>query len=167
MTDRCNPDRGSAPPTDAPEIIINVEQAAKHHAAVELSRKHGVEKKYNVKLLRQDYDVIKKAAEVEGRSASYFVSILIYDHIARELAVMGEASEDALLLIATKADAATDYDIMSTPWLYDMMSEYLNEIVATVTGAENADLKPLMEMIAKYQQEHSHHHAVVKLMLES
>ena len=111
--------------------------------------------------------MIKPAADAKGRSASYFVSFLIYDHITRELAGMGDDNEDAILLMATIADAATDYDIMSTPWLYDMMSERLDEIVAAVTGKDGADLTPLMEMIEKYQRANSHLHAVVKLMMET
>jgi uncharacterized protein (DUF1778 family) len=154
-------------PSTAPKIVIHADQAAKHSAAIELGRKQGIEKKYNIKLLRQDYDVIKVAAELEERSASYFVSYLIYDHIAREVAQMKATSEDAILLMAATADTATEYDIMSTPWLYDLMSDYLEKIVATVTGNNNVDLKPLEAMIAKYRHHNSHHHAVVKLMLGS
>lgn len=167
MTDPVTSDRLNAPAAEVPEIILHKDQAAKYHAAVELNNKNGVERKYNIKLLRQDYDVIKGAADAKGRSASYFVSFLIYDHIARKLADMGEDNEDAILLMATTADAATDYDIMSTPWLYDMMSEHLDEIVAAVTGTDGADLTQLMEMIEKYQRKNSHLHAVVKLMMES
>lgn len=167
MTDPVTADQESVTPPMAPRIIIHGDQAAKHTASVELGRKHGGEKKYNIKLLRQDYDVIKSAAESEGRSASYFVSFLIYDHIARDMDAMGEESQDALLLMAATADAATEYDIMSTPWLHDLMSDYLDKIVAAMTGRGNADMKPLEEMIAKYQHQNSHHHAVVKLMLES
>ncbi|AWZ19106.1 Hypothetical protein RAK1035_0395 [Roseovarius sp. AK1035] len=111
--------------------------------------------------------MIKMAADANGRSASYFVSFLIYDHIARELADMEEDNKDALLLMAATADVATDYDIMSTPWLYDIMSEYLDVIVAAMTGTDGADLAKLMKMIEKYQRENSHLHAVVKLMMES
>lgn len=167
MTDPVTPDRGSVTPPKVPKITIHADQAAKHTAEVELGPKQAIEKKYNIKLLRQDYDVIKAAAESESRSASYFVSFLIYDHIARDIAEMREESEDALLLMAATADAATEYDIMSTPWLYDLMSYHLDKIVAAVTGRGNADMKPLEEMIAKYQRQNSHHHAVVKLMLGS
>lgn len=167
MTDPATLNRGNATPSTAPKIIVHAEQAAKHTAAIELGRKQGVDKKYNIKLLRQDYDVIKAAAEIEERSASYFVSYLIYDHIAREVALMKEASEDALLLMAATADMATEYDIMSTPWLYDLMSDHLDKIVAAVTGSDDVDMKPLEAMIAKYRHHNSHHHAVVKLMLGS
>lgn len=167
MTDPVALGRGREAPPRMPKIIIHEDKAAKHYAAVELDRKHGIEKKYNIKLLRQDYDVIKVAAESEGRSASYFVSILIYDHIARAMDAMGEDSEDALLLMAVTADAATDYDVMSTPWLHDLMSEYLNEIVTTVTGTEKAGMKHLEELIGKYQHQNSHDHAVVKLAMGS
>ncbi|EDM33280.1 hypothetical protein RTM1035_14887 [Roseovarius sp. TM1035] len=167
MTDPFTSDRVSAPAADVPEIIIHKDQAAKYQAAVELKQKNDVERKYNIKLLRQDYDVIKMAADANGRSASYFVSFLIYDHIARELADMEEDNKDALLLMAATADVATDYDIMSTPWLYDIMSEYLDVIVAAMTGTDGADLAKLMKMIEKYQRENSHLHAVVKLMMES
>jgi hypothetical protein len=167
MTEPVTSDRGSVTPPKAPTIIIHRDRAAKHTAEVELGQKPGVEKKYNIKLLRQDYDVIKTAAESEGRSASYFVSFLIYDHIARNMTAMHEDKEDALLLMAATADAATEYDVMSTPWLYDLMSDYLDMIVGTVTGRENADMEPLEEMIAKYRHQKSHLHAVVTLMLES
>jgi hypothetical protein len=148
------------------EVIIHKDQAAKYHGAVDLGQKLGTEKKYNIKLLRMDYEVIKRASDIEGRSASYFVSFLIYDHIARELADMAEDSEDALLLIAASADEATEYDIMTTPWLHDLMSEYLNEVVAAVTGTRAADVEPLMAMIKKYQKSNSHLHAVVSLASE-
>ncbi len=167
MTDPVASDRVSTPAAEVPEIVIRKDRAAKYQAAVELNQRNGVERKYNIKLLRQDYDVIKTAADAKGRSASYFVSFLIYDHIARKLADMGEDNEDAILLMATKADAATDYDIMSTPWLYDMMSVHLDEIVAAVTETDGADLTLFMEMIEKYQRNNSHLYAVVKLMMES
>ena len=167
MADPVAPDRVRETMPKAPEIIIHRDRAAKYTAAVELGQKHGVEKKYNIKLLRQDYDVIKAAAESEGRSASYFVSFLIYDHIARDMADMPEDYEDALLLMAATADAATEYDIMATPWLYDLMADHLDNIVGAVTGRGSADMTPLDVMIAKYRHQNSHHHAVVKLMLES
>jgi hypothetical protein len=166
MTDPVPSQRGEQIILEMPEIIIHEEKAKKYWATVELSIKKGIEKKYNIKLLRQDYDVIKQAAEAEGRSASYFVSFLIYDHIARELAEMGEDSEDALILMAASADATTDYDIMSTPWVYDMMSEYIDEIVASVTRPESSEPSRLMEMVEKYKRKNSHHHSVVMLMLE-
>jgi uncharacterized protein (DUF1778 family) len=167
MPDSVTRSRRSATPSTAPKIVIHADQAAKHTSAIELGRKQGNEKKYNIKLLRQDYDVIKAAAEIEERSASYFVSYLIYDHIARDVAHMKAVSEDALLLMAATADTATEYDILSTPWLYDLMLDYLVKIVAAVTGNDDADLKPLDAMIAKYRHHNSHHHAVVKLMLGS
>lgn len=167
MTESVTSDRGSVTPPKNSRIIIHGDQAGKHTAKVELGRKQGVEKKYNIKLLRQDYDVTKAAAESEGRSASYFVSLLIYDHIARNIAALDEDSKDALLLMAAAADAATEYDLMSTPWLHDLMSDDLDMIVGAVTGKEDANLKPIEEMIAKYRHQKSHLHAVVMLMLGS
>lgn len=167
MTDSTGSVQKSGSSSQKPLVVIHRDKAQLHRGAVLLAEKRGVERKYNIKLLRQDYDVIKQVSEKESRSASYFVSFLIYDHVARELENMATDSADALLLIAATADAATEYDIMSTPWLYDVMNEHLEEIVAQVAQTRDADLEPLMNMIKKYSQSHSHLHAVVKLMMGS
>lgn len=148
-------------------VIIHRDRAKLHRSAVVLGEKRKAERKYNIKLLRQDYELIKQVSEKESRSASYFVSFLIYDHVARELENLAGDSADALLLITATADATTEYDIMSTPWLYDVMSEHLEEIVAKVAHTREADLEPLMQLIEKYSQSNSHLHAVVKLMMKA
>ena len=167
MTDSMTHNQKTGGSSDEVSVVIHWDQAILHRSAVLLGEKRQTEKKYNIKLLLQDYDVIKRAAESKSRSASQFVSFLIYDHVARELEIMAGDSADALLLIAATADAATEYDIMSTPWLYDLMSEHLEEIVAQVAGTREADLEPLMKMLEKYGKGNSHLHAVVKLMIGS
>jgi hypothetical protein len=160
------PKPGDAAASRKPAIRINYDRARQHRYSVTLGRKQGIERKYNIKLSRQDYQIIKLISDHEGRSASYFVSTLIYHHIFNELANMAGDSEDALLLIAAAADAAAEYNIMATPWLYDVMSEYIDEIAAKVTGTREADLTPLMELISKHEKNKSYLHEVAKLMLE-
>ena len=148
-------------------VVVHADKAEQWAGAVTLGGKRGVEKKYNIKLLQQDYEEIKKVAKNEGRSASYFVSFLIYDLIVRSLRDTSEASPDALLLIASTADQSVEYDISGTPWLYDFMKSHVEEIVAEVTKSREANLEPLMQLLDTYANENSHLHQVVKLMIKS
>ncbi|WP_172330339.1 hypothetical protein [Mangrovicoccus sp. HB161399] len=167
MADAAGAGPGNSGAAAKPVVVVNRARAKRYSSAVALGSRRGPERKYNIKLLRQDYDVIKLAADMEGRSASYFVSFLIYDHIFRELEQMVGDSADALLLIAATADSSTEYDIMSTPWIYDLMADEIDEIVAQVAGTREADLEPVLQMVEKYKKGNSHLHQVVKLMIGS
>lgn len=154
---------GSA--SNLPNVKINFDEAKKYNSAISIDKKQKKERKYNVKILRQDYELIKIASEKEGRSASYFVSFLLYDHIFREMMNMSNSSEDALLLIAEAADSAVDYDISTTPWLYDFMLDFMKAVVAKVTKDDEASFNLFIEEIEKYSNDNSHLYEIVKIML--
>lgn len=153
-----------SPPEARSRVVINSEEAAKHRPMVELGRRNTVEKKYNVKLLQQDYEVIKAASEIEGRSASYFVSFLIYDMIARALDELGDAAEDARLLMGRRADALAEYDALATPWLHDLMIGYCHAAIAELAKEDIAQMKSLQDMLDRFRTRNSHAFGVVKLM---
>jgi hypothetical protein len=147
-----------------PRVVIHAEEAAKHRPMVEPTRRSTLDRKYNVKLLRQDYEVIKAAADREDRSASAFVSILIYDRIVRELAQLGEAAEDARLLMGRKADAAAQYDILTTPWLHDLMSGYCQAAIGEIAKEDITGMNTIHDLLDRFQGANSHSFKVVKLM---
>lgn len=139
-----------------PKVTIDRTRAREFSAAVAFSERKRPDRKYNIKLLSDDYDMIKLAAEMESKSASYFVSYLVYNGVYSQLSEMIGRNSDALVLIASKADSDAEYDIISTPWLYDVLHRQLQEIVTTVTGETEGEPEALVALLGEGKKTRSH-----------
>lgn len=150
----------------SPKVVVNEQRAAQFQSQVLPDKRPAADRKYNIKLLRQDYEVIKLMAEAEGKSASWIVSYLLYEHVWAELLVLIGSSADALVLIACAADREASCDLMTTPWLYDVLREELDQVAAAMTGEPGADVGKLFAMVEKYRANNSHLFNIYKLMIE-
>lgn len=107
------------------------------------------ERKYNMRIKRQDLTLLDELAKADGRPRSELINELLHNILLKELNSISKI--DARLLIALTADRDATYNDLARPWSFDALMEEIEFIAGNVmahghTGQEqNEHNRPLDE----------------------
>lgn len=111
------------------------------------------ERKFNMRIKRQDLMLLDALAEVSNRPRSELINELLHRILLKELESIEKL--DARVLLAMTADQAAAYDPLARPWIVEIMTPDIRFMINNVLEHGNVHDMPADDMAPDDYSPHS------------